>query len=323
MDGTGEGAAGVSLLARLLGAEGVTEVLVDGPERVQVRRAGGRESVAERFADEAELKATAGALVALVGRRLDADSPYATVYLTEPPWNGAHLTAALAGLTGGGTSLALTRFHGEPVGLDWLVGHESLTSESADYLRGAVGDGRSVAVAGGLGSGKTTVLNALAGCIPAELRVVSVEEGPTLLFQRPGVVRLFSRPAGPGGRGEVTARELVNLAPRLGAEALVLGECRGGEALALLRLAGCVHGWLTSLFANSVAECLSRLEVMVMMAGCDLPLAAIRRLVADNTDVILQHQLLRDGRRRATAIVEVEGADESGYRLKTVFGDPG
>jgi pilus assembly protein CpaF len=293
---------GLGPLEELLADPDVEEVMVNGPGRVYVERAGRIEATGVRFADEEALRNAIERILAPLGRRIDELSPMVDARLAD----GSRVNAVIPPLAIDGPALSIRRFGIRRPGPSELVQSGTLSSEQLGRLRDAVAARRSLVVCGGTGSGKTTLLNALSGFVAADERVITIEDAAELRLRGRHVVRLESRPAGIEGRGEVTIRDLLRNALRMRPDRIVIGEVRGPEALDLLTALNTGHrGALSTVHANSPGDALARLETLALMAGVGLPHDAIAAQVRRGIDLVVQIERRGDGSRRVTEIAEV------------------
>jgi pilus assembly protein CpaF len=254
--------------------------------------------------------------VTRVGRRIDESSPLVDARLED----GSRVNAIIPPLAVSGSTLTIRKFSKEALGVADLIKWQSLSPEMAELLEACVLGRLNIIVSGGTGTGKTTLLNVISGFIPDKERIVSIEDAVELQLQQEHVVRLESRPANVEGRGEVTIRDLVKNSLRMRPDRIIVGECRGAEALDMLQAMNTGHdGSLSTIHANSSRDALARLETLVLMAGMDLPLRAIREQVASAVDVIVQLTRLRDGTRRVTALTEVVGMEGQTVTLQDIY----
>lgn len=309
-------ALGLGPLQRLLDDPTVTEIMVNGPDHVYVERKGRLVRTAHGFRSEERLRRVIERIVSRVGRRIDESSPLVDARLPD----GSRVNAIIPPLAVGGSSLTIRKFAKEPLLARDLIEYGTLTADMADVLAACVAARLNIIVAGGTGTGKTTLLNALSSFISADERIVTIEDAVELQLQQEHVVRLESRPANIEGKGEVTIRDLVRNALRMRPDRIVIGECRGGESLDMLQAMNTGHdGSLSTVHANSPRDAIARLETLALMAGMDLPLRAVREQIASAVDVIIQVSRLRDGSRRVTHITEVLGMEGDTVTLQDAF----
>ncbi|KQS66297.1 CpaF family protein [Modestobacter sp. Leaf380] len=307
---------GYGPLQPLLEDPSVTEIMVNGPDAVYVERGGRLVRTHARFASEAHLRRVIERIVSQVGRRIDESSPLVDARLAD----GSRVNAVIPPLSFGGSSLTVRKFSAQPFTVADLVGFGTLSPETADLLRACVQARLNVIVSGGTGSGKTTLLNALSSFIPADERIVTIEDAVELQLQQDHVVRLESRPANIEGRGGVSIRDLVRNALRMRPDRIVVGEVRGGESLDMLQAMNTGHdGSMSTVHANSPRDALARLETLVLMSGLDLPSRAIREQIVSAVDVVVQLSRLRDGSRRVTHVTEVQGLESETPVLQDVY----
>lgn len=294
----------------------VTEIMVNGPNQVFVERAGKIYETSARFESDAQVRRVIDRIVSRIGRRIDESSPMVDARLPD----GSRVNAIIPPLAVDGPSITIRKFSKEAITEKDLVAYKTLTWESVGLLRAFVAGKLNMLISGGTGSGKTTLLNVCSNFIPEGERVITIEDSVELRLNQRHVVRLESRPANIEGRGEVAIRDLVRNALRMRPDRIVVGECRGGEALDMLQAMNTGHdGSLTTLHANSPRDCVARLETLVLMAGMDLPIRAIREQIASAIDVIVQLSRLRDGTRRVTHITEVVGMEGDTITLSDIF----
>jgi pilus assembly protein CpaF len=294
----------------------VTEVMVNGPGRVYVERGGKITPAPVCFADEAHLRRIIEKIVAQVGRRVDEANPMVDARLPD----GSRVNAVLPPLAIGGPFLTIRKFAKDPFTVNDLINFGTFSPETARFLQACVKGRLNVIVSGGTGTGKTTALNVLSSFIPSDERVVTVEDAKELQLRQDHVLALESRPPNVEGKGEVRIRDLVRNALRMRPDRIVVGECRGGEALDMLQAMNTGHdGSLTTVHANTPRDSLSRIETMVLMAGMDLPVRAIREQMASAIDLIVQLTRLRDGSRRVTHVSEVQGMEGDVIVLQDLF----
>ncbi len=307
---------GYGPIDRLLNDEDLTEVMVNGPASVYIERAGKLEKTDARFVDEEHLKRIIDKIVSEVGRRLDEASPMVDARLPD----GSRVNAVIHPLAIGGPFLTIRKFSKDPFQIDDLIRFGTLNAASARFLQACVVGRLNLIVAGGTGTGKTTTLNVLSGFIPADERIVTIEDAKELQLHQDHVLALEARPPNIEGRGQVTIRDLVKNALRMRPDRIVVGECRSGEALDMLQAMNTGHdGSITTIHSNTPRDTLSRIETMTLMAGYDLPVRAIREQMASALDCIVQLTRLRDGTRRITHVTEVQGMEGDVITLQDVF----
>ena len=294
----------------------VTEVMANNVDGIFVERRGLIELTDARFADEAHLRRVIDRIVDAVGRRIDESSPMVDARLPD----GSRVNAIIPPLAVDGPALTIRKFAREVLTVEDLIQLRTASKESLDLLSKCVEGRLNVLVTGGTGTGKTTLLNLLSNFIPLGERVVTIEDAVELRLQRRHVIRLEARPQNLEGRGEITVRDLVRNSLRMRPDRIIVGEVRGGEALDMLQAMNTGHdGSLSTLHANTPRDALSRLETMVLMAGIDIPVKAIREQVAAAVDLIVHLSRLRDGTRRITSIAEIEGMEQERITINTVF----
>jgi pilus assembly protein CpaF len=299
-------AVGLGPLESLLEDPDITEIMVNGYQNVYIERRGRIERTAKRFANDRQVRLVIERIIAPLGRRIDEASPMVDARLPD----GSRVNAIIEPLTIDGPMLTIRRFGTKRLQMADLVALGSLSEPFAQFLRAAVEARLNVVVSGGTGSGKTTLLNAVSSFIPRAERIVTIEDAAELLLDQPHVVRLESRPANIEGTGAVPIRELVRNALRMRPDRVIIGECRGAEALDMLQAMNTGHdGSLTTVHANSARDAISRVETMVLMSGFDLPIRAIREQFSSAVDVIVQVARLRDGTRRVVSLSEVIGME--------------
>jgi pilus assembly protein CpaF len=311
-----DAALGLGPLDELLSDPAITEIMVNGPREIWVERQGRLQRSALCFQDEQDLRRVLDRIVTPVGRRIDEASPMVDARLAD----GSRVNAVLAPLALRGSALTIRRFMRSVLSLDDLVTRGSASPEMLQFLGVCVGSRRNIVISGGTGSGKTTLLNVLSNLIPPGERVVTIEDAAELSLQGEHVVSLEARPPNLEQRGEITIRDLVRNALRMRPDRIVVGECRGGEALDMLQAMNTGHdGSLTTVHANSARDVISRLEVLALMAGMDLPVLALREQIASAIDIIVHQARFADGLRRIVAIVEVTGLESGRVQIQPIF----
>ena len=299
-------AIGLGPLEDLLRQPDISEIMVNGPDNIFVERAGRIERTAKQFTSDKHLRATIERIIAPLGRRLDEAQPMVDARLPD----GSRVNAIIEPLSLNGATMTIRRFGTRRMTAADLINLGAAVPELLDFMRAAVEARLNIVVAGGTGSGKTTFLNVLSSFLPVNERIVTIEDAAELSLDQDHVVRLEARPPNIQGAGEIRIRDLVRNALRMRPDRIIVGECRGGEALDMLQAMNTGHdGSLTTIHANSPRDALSRLETLVLMAGFDLPVRAIREQVAGAVDMILQLTRMRDGTRKLTSVCEVVGLE--------------
>ena len=307
---------GYGPIDRLLKDDEVSEVMVNGPEAVYVERAGRIERTDASFVDETHLRRIIDKIVSQVGRRIDEAVPMVDARLPD----GSRVNAVIHPLAVGGPFLTIRKFSKDPYQIDDLIRFGTLNAHAARFLQACVVGRLNIIVSGGTGTGKTTTLNVLSSFIPADERIITVEDAKELQLHQEHVLSLEARPPNIEGKGQVTIRDLVRNCLRMRPDRVVVGECRGGEALDMLQAMNTGHdGSLTTIHSNSPRDTLARIETMTLMAGFDLPVRAIREQMASALDLIVHLTRLRDGTRRITHITEVQGMEGDVITLQDVF----
>jgi pilus assembly protein CpaF len=302
-------ALGLGPLERFLADPSVNEIMVVDPNTIYIEQGGKLFQSEARFTDDERVRAVIERIVTPLGRRIDESSPLVDARLSD----GSRVNAVIRPLALRGSAITIRKFSRSPLTIEKLIGFGAMTAQIARFLTRAVIAKKNIVIAGGTGSGKTTLLNVLSGAIPSDERIVTIEDAAELQLRQPHVVSLETRPANMEGSGEYTIRDLVKNALRMRPDRIVVGECRGGEALDMLQAMNTGHdGSLTTTHANSPREAVSRLETLCLMAGIELPVRAIREQIAGSIHLLVQQSRLSDGSRKVTAITEVVGIDDAG-----------
>ncbi len=307
---------GLGPLEPLLRDETVTEIMVNGPRQVYIERNGRLELTNVVFQNDDHVMRIIDRIIAPIGRRIDESSPMVDARLTD----GSRVNAIIPPLSLIGPVITIRKFSASPFTVDDLIRFGTSTPEMFDFLRACVEARLNIFVSGGTGSGKTTTLNVLSSFIPNDERIITVEDAAELQLRQEHVVTLESRPPNIEGRGAVPIRELVRNCLRMRPDRIIVGECRGGEALDMLQAMNTGHdGSMSTGHANSPRDMLARLETMVLMAGVDLPLRAIREQVSSAVDLIVHQSRMKDGSRRIEYITEVQGMEGDVIVMQDVF----
>ena len=307
---------GYGPLERLLPDPTISEIMVNGAHDIWIERRGLLSRTSLRFSDESHLRRLITKMLGQVGRRIDESSPMVDARLPD----GSRINAIIAPLSLSGSLMTIRKFDQDRFALDELVQIGTLTAESADFLSRCIRADLNLLISGGTGSGKTTLLNALSAAVPDSDRIVTIEEAAELQLSQHHVLRLESRPKNIEGEGEVTIRELVHNALRMRPDRIIVGEVRGAETLDMLQAMNTGHeGSLSTIHSNSPRDSLSRLETMVLMAGFELPVKAIRQQISSALDLIVQLDRLDDGTRHVTEITEVQRMEGDAITLQKLF----
>jgi pilus assembly protein CpaF len=300
----------------LLRDDSVTEVMVNGPDQIYIERKGKLELTKSAFVDEAHLLRIVDKIVSSIGRRIDEASPMVDARLPD----GSRVNAIIPPLSLRGPVVTIRKFSRDPYTMDDLIGFGTLTPRAAHFLAACVKGKLNILISGGTGTGKTTTLNALSAYVPNDERIVTIEDAAELQLQQDHVLPLESRPANIEGQGEVRIRELVRNTLRMRPDRIIVGEVRGAETVDMLQAMNTGHdGSLTTIHANSPRDALGRLETLVLTAGVDLPLRAIREQVASAFDLLVQITRLVDGSRRISHITEVLRMESDVITLQDLF----
>ncbi len=307
---------GYGPLEPLLADDTLTEVMVNGPKNVYVERAGNIIRSNVTFEDEDHVLRVLDRIVAPLGRRIDESSPTVDARLPD----GSRVNAVIRPIALCGPTITIRKFSRRPFTVEDLIRFGSMTPEIAEFLRACVIARLNIIVSGGTGSGKTTLLNVLSGFIPNDERIVTIENAAELQLRQEHVVSLESRPPNIEGRGAISIQDLVVNSLRMRPDRIVVGECRAGEALDMLQAMNTGHdGSLTTAHSNSPRDTLSRLEVMCLMAGMDLPVRAIREQIASAVDMIVHEERMRDGTRKIVKITEIQGMEGDVITMSDIF----
>ncbi|MBN1680611.1 MAG: CpaF family protein [Anaerolineae bacterium] len=307
---------GYGPLEPLLADDTITEIMVNGPKNVYIERAGNLLRSNVTFEDDDHVMRVLDRIVSPLGRRIDESSPTVDARLPD----GSRVNAVIRPIALCGPTITIRKFSKKPFTVEDLIRFSTMTPEIAEFMRACVIGRLNIVVSGGTGSGKTTLLNVLSGFIPNDERIITIENAAELQLRQEHVVSLESRPPNIEGRGEISIRDLVVNSLRMRPDRIVVGECRSGEALDMLQAMNTGHeGSLTTAHSNSPRDTLSRLEVMCLMAGMDLPIRAIREQVASAIDLIVHEERLRDGTRKIVKITEIQGMEGDIITMSDIF----
>jgi pilus assembly protein CpaF len=307
---------GYGPIESLLRDESITEVMVNGFDRIYCERGGKLEKTNTAFVDNAHLLRIIDKIVSQVGRRIDEASPMVDARLPD----GSRVNAIIPPLALKGPTLTIRKFSRDPYTMNDLIGFGSVSPKAAQFLAACVKGKLNVLISGGTGTGKTTTLNAMSAFVPEDERIVTIEDAAELQLQQDHVITLESRPPNIEGQGEVRIRELVRNALRMRPDRIIVGEVRGAETLDMLQAMNTGHeGSLTTIHANSPRDALMRLETLVLTAGVDLPLRAIREQISSAFDLLVQISRLVDGSRRVTYVTEVLRMESDVITLQDIF----
>ncbi|MCF7849208.1 MAG: Flp pilus assembly complex ATPase component TadA [Kiritimatiellales bacterium] len=309
-------AVGLGPLEDLLDDESVTEIMVNGPGQIYVERAGKLVLTDRNFIDDDSVNSVIERIVSPIGRRIDESQPYVDARLPD----GSRVNAIIHPLSLIGPCITIRKFSKEPFTVQDLINFGTMSKQTAEFMHAAVLLKKNILVSGGTGTGKTTLLNVLSNFLPQDERIVTIEDAAELRLIQSHIIRLESRPANIEGRGAVTIRDLVRNALRMRPDRIVVGECRGSEALDMLQAMNTGHeGSLTTIHANAPRDALARLETMVLMAGMDLPIRAIREQVGSAIHLICQISRYSDGTRKVSRITEIVGMEAERITLQDLF----
>ncbi|HEY1861564.1 MAG TPA: CpaF family protein [Gemmataceae bacterium] len=294
----------------------ISDILVNGPHKIYVERRGKLEKTDVKFRDNDHLLQIIDRIVSKVGRRVDETSPMVDARLPD----GSRVNAIIPPLALDGPSMSIRRFGANPLKLEDLLNYKAFTPEMAMLMEACIKARLNVIISGGTGSGKTTLLNTLSAFIPGDERLVTIEDAAELQLQQDHIVRLETRPPNIEGKGAVTTRDLVRNSLRMRPERIIIGECRGSESLDMLQAMNTGHaGSMTTLHANSPRDAQARLETMIMMAGMELPMKAMRQQISSAVDLIIQANRLQGGPRKLTSITEVMNMEQDIIIMQDVF----
>jgi pilus assembly protein CpaF len=310
-------ALGLGPLEHFLADGSISEIMVVDSQTIFIEKKGRLVRADARFTDDEAVRAVIERIVTPLGRRIDESTPLVDARLKD----GSRVNAIIKPLALKGSCITIRKFAKTPLGMPDLVKYGSMTDQMGRFLQRTVMSKKNIVISGGTGSGKTTLLNVLSAAIPGHERIVTIEDAAELQLPQPHVVSLESRPPNMEGKGEYTIRDLVKNALRMRPDRIVVGECRGGEALDMLQAMNTGHdGSLTTTHANSPREAIARLETLCLMSGLDLPSRAIREQIANSVHVVVQQSRFNDGSRRVTNIAEVVGIDDNGeVELRDIF----
>jgi pilus assembly protein CpaF len=307
---------GFGPLQPLLDDNSITEIMVNGANKVFVERKGKLSKTNVTFENDLAVLRLIEKIILPLGRRIDADSPSVDARLPD----GSRVNAVIPPVAIDGPTITIRKFNQEKLSIQQLIDYGSITKSMAEFIRACVIARLNIVISGGTGSGKTTLLNVLSSYIPGDERIVTIEDAAELKLQQDHIVRLETKAPNSEGRNAVSIRDLVRNSLRMRPDRIIVGECRGGEALDMLQAMNTGHdGSLTTLHANTPRDALSRLETMALMAGMDLPIKVLREQIASAVDLIIQQSRLRDGTRKVTAITEVAGMEGDTVVLTDVF----
>ncbi len=307
---------GFGPLEMLLKDPTISDILINGPHKIYVERRGKIEKTDVKFRDNEHLLQIIDRIVSKVGRRVDETSPMVDARLPD----GSRVNAIIPPLALDGPTMSIRRFGANPLRLEDLLNFKAFTPEMAMLMEACIKARLNIIISGGTGCGKTTLLNTLSSFIPTDERIVTIEDAAELQLQQEHIVRLETRPCNIEGKGEVTTRDLVRNALRMRPDRIVIGECRGAEALDMLQAMNTGHeGSLTTLHANNPRDAQARLETMIMMGGFELPIKAMRQQISSAVDLIIQANRLQGGPRKVTSITEVMNMEQDVIIMQDIF----
>ncbi len=309
-------ALGLGPLELLLKDPSISDILINGPKSIYVERGGQMTKTDVEFRDTSQLLQIIDRIVSKVGRRVDETTPMVDARLSD----GSRFNAIIPPLALDGAAVSIRRFGANPLRLEELLNYKAFTPEMIMLLEGAMKSRMNMIISGGTGSGKTTLLNTLSSFIPNADRIITIEDAAELQLQQDHVVRLETRPANIEGKGEIKATDLVCNALRMRPERIIIGECRGPETLDMLQAMNTGHeGSMTTIHANTPRDAIARIETMIMMAGFELPLKAMRQQIASAVDMVVQTSRLQGGPRRVTHITEIVGMEGETVVMQDIF----
>ncbi len=309
-------AVGLGPLEQLIRDDNITEIMVNRFDEIYVERGGQLTLHPMTFSDDDAVRAVIDRIISPLGRRIDESSPMVDARLAD----GSRVNAIIPPLALKGSCITIRKFSKKKLIADDLINYGSMNQQMATFLKYAVENKRNIVVSGGTGSGKTTLLNVLSNFIPDSDRILTIEDAAELKLSQPDLVALEAKPANVEGKGAVGIRELVKNSLRMRPDRIIVGECRGGEALDMLQAMNTGHdGSLTTAHANTPRDCLSRLQVMVLMAGMDLPLSAISEQISSAVNIIVQQRRFACGARKITHITEVTGIESGNIQMQDIF----
>ncbi|WP_417667045.1 CpaF family protein [Pseudidiomarina sp.] len=315
-DGIINDCIGFGPLTSLLNDSSITEIMVNNYQTIFIERCGQLHQSPVVFESEDDLLRVIDRIIAPLGRRLDSSQPMVDARMPD----GSRINAVLSPIALNGSCLTVRKFLTKQLNFSDLVFQNVLSADAAEYLRKAVEQRRNILIAGGTGTGKTTLLNTLASAVSAHQRLVTIEDAAELQLNHQNLIALEARPANAEGNGRISIRELLINALRMRPDRIIIGECRGVEAIDMLQAMNTGHeGSLTTLHANTARDALQRLEVMVLMAGLDLPLTAVRQQIASAIDIVIQIHRSSNGQRVISEISEVTGVDAEVIQLSQMF----
>jgi pilus assembly protein CpaF len=307
---------GFGPLEALLKDPTISDILINGPYKIYVERRGKLEKADVKFRDNDHLLQIIDRIVSKVGRRVDETSPMVDARLPD----GSRVNAIISPLALDGASVSIRRFGSNPLKLEDLLNYKAFTPEMAMLMEAAIKARLNIVISGGTGCGKTTLLNTLSSFIPSDERIITIEDAAELQLQQDHVVRLETRPPNIEGKGAVNTRDLVRNALRMRPERIIIGECRGAEALDMLQAMNTGHaGSMTTLHANTPRDAQARLETMVMMSGMELPIKAMRQQISSAVDIIIQANRLQGGPRKVTTVTEVMNMEQDIIIMQDIF----